>query len=245
MAGVAAAPPANDRMWRRRLRPLIGFLTVLVLLLVVWEVAQGARRRALEDRLAVRDRARDRLGAAVQVRLRDGREAAPHLGHRDGVLRRRRQRPDDARPPARRGALHAPERGDRVRPRVAPGHVAGDRAGARPAARALGRADHRGQPDHPDHRHRAAHRHRAQGRLVRRRDRVDLPDVLPGHDRRAPRPARVRPPGARADALVRGVARRDPAQAAPARPRGRTCSPGSASRRRPRSSAPSSASCRR
>ena len=45
--------------------------------------------------------------------------------------------------------------------------------------------DHRGQPDHPDHRHRAAHRHRAQGGLVRRRDRGDLPDVLPGHDRRA------------------------------------------------------------
>ena len=47
----------------------------------------------------------------------------------------------------------------------------GDPARPRPAARALVRADHRGQPDHPDHRHRAAHRHRAQGRLVRRRDR--------------------------------------------------------------------------
>ena len=35
----------------------------------------------------------------------------------------------------------------------------------------------------------------------------DLPDVLPGHDRDAPRPAVARPAGARADALVRRVAR--------------------------------------
>ena len=74
---------------------------------------------------------------------------------------------------------------------------------------------------------------------------VDLPDVLPGDDRRAARPARVRPAGARADALVRRVARRDPAQAAAAGVARRTCSPGSGSPRRRRSSARSSASCRR
>ena len=41
MAGIAAAPPATDRKWRRRLRPVVGFLTVLLILLVVWEVLKA------------------------------------------------------------------------------------------------------------------------------------------------------------------------------------------------------------
>ncbi len=43
---------------------------------------------------------------------------------------------------------------------------------------------------------------------------VDVPDVLPGDDRGPARPAGVRPARARAHALVRRLARRDPAQAA-------------------------------
>ncbi len=38
---VASAPRATDRTWRLRLRPLIGFMTVLVLLLIVWEVVKA------------------------------------------------------------------------------------------------------------------------------------------------------------------------------------------------------------
>ena len=247
MAGVAAAPPANDRRRRRRrLRPLLGFLTRA-------RPACSSSGRSLKvlggerwktDSLFGTGLAIDwmppfKFAFATDVKLPHTWVIAMEFVDVDA------QRPDDAGAPARRGALHAPQRGDRVRPRVAPRHGAGHRAGPRPAARAIGRADHRGQPDHPDHRHRAAHRHRAQGGLVRCRDRVDLPDVLPGDDRRAARPARLRPEGARADALVRGIARGDPAQAAapgvPAVPLHRR----SASRRRPRSWAPSSASCRR
>ena len=196
---------------------VIGFLTVLVILLVVWEVvkALGGDRWQVDSFLGT-GIAIDWI-AAAQVRVRDGRQAAPHLGHRDRVRRRRRER---TRPRWRASSARRCSRSG-TRPSGSPsgsllGLGAGDRARARAGARALARADHRGQPDHPDHRHRAAHRHRAQGRLVRRRDRVDLPDLLPGHDRRAARPPGLRPAGARADALVRGVAWRDPAQAAAA-----------------------------
>jgi NitT/TauT family transport system permease protein len=34
-------PLATDRPWRRRLRPIIGFMTVLLVLLVVWEVVKA------------------------------------------------------------------------------------------------------------------------------------------------------------------------------------------------------------
>ena len=39
-ADLAALPGAPDRPMRRRLRPLIGFMSVLVLLLIVWEVVK-------------------------------------------------------------------------------------------------------------------------------------------------------------------------------------------------------------
>ncbi len=74
---------------------------------------------------------------------------------------------------------------------------------------------------------------------------VDLPHVLPGHDRGVARPARRGPARVRADALLCGVPRLDPAQAAPA---GVAAVPvhGVPDRRhRPRSSGRSSASCRR
>ena len=48
------------------------------------------------------------------------------------------------------------------------------------------------------------------------RDRRHVPDLLPGDDRHAPRPALVRPAGARADALLRRVALDDLLEAAPA-----------------------------
>jgi NitT/TauT family transport system permease protein len=38
---IATPPLATERAWRRRLRPLIGFTSVLILLLVVWEVAKA------------------------------------------------------------------------------------------------------------------------------------------------------------------------------------------------------------
>jgi NitT/TauT family transport system permease protein len=38
---VAVPPPVSDRVWRRRLRPVIGFLSVLIVLLVVWEVVKA------------------------------------------------------------------------------------------------------------------------------------------------------------------------------------------------------------
>ena len=59
--------------------------------------------------------------------------------------------------------------------------------------------------------------------VVGRRHR-DLPDVLPGDDRDDPRPALVRPAGARADALVRRVALRRSTGSCACRPRCRTCS---------------------
>jgi NitT/TauT family transport system permease protein len=37
----ATPPPGGDRVWRRRLRPVIGFLSVLVVLLVAWEVVKA------------------------------------------------------------------------------------------------------------------------------------------------------------------------------------------------------------
>jgi NitT/TauT family transport system permease protein len=39
-ADVAAPPRTTHRAWRRRLRPVIGFLSVLVVLLVAWEVVK-------------------------------------------------------------------------------------------------------------------------------------------------------------------------------------------------------------
>jgi NitT/TauT family transport system permease protein len=42
MASDIAIPPvATERPWRRRLRPVIGFTTVLILLLVAWEVVKA------------------------------------------------------------------------------------------------------------------------------------------------------------------------------------------------------------
>ena len=41
MAEELAAPPPAAGSWRRRLRPVIGFLTVLVVLLVAWEVLKA------------------------------------------------------------------------------------------------------------------------------------------------------------------------------------------------------------
>jgi NitT/TauT family transport system permease protein len=38
---VARPSRATDGTWRRRLRPLIGFMTILVLLLIVWEVVKA------------------------------------------------------------------------------------------------------------------------------------------------------------------------------------------------------------
>jgi NitT/TauT family transport system permease protein len=39
--GIASPPPATERAWRRRLRPVIGFTSVLILLLVAWEVVKA------------------------------------------------------------------------------------------------------------------------------------------------------------------------------------------------------------
>jgi NitT/TauT family transport system permease protein len=42
MAGDVAAPaPPTDRAWRRHARPIVGFLAVLVILLVAWEVVKA------------------------------------------------------------------------------------------------------------------------------------------------------------------------------------------------------------
>ena len=38
---IATPPSAADRAWRRRLRPVIGFLSVLVVLLIAWEVVKA------------------------------------------------------------------------------------------------------------------------------------------------------------------------------------------------------------
>ena len=215
-ADLATLPGAPDRPMRRRLRPLIGFLSVLVLLLIVWEVVKviGGERWKVDSLFGTGHR--HRLGAALRVPVRDRRQAAPHLGDRARVRRHRCQRADDPAAADRRSPLHAAERGDRVRPGIAAGPGARHPARPRPAARTLVGADHRGQPDDPDHRHRPAHRHRAQGGLVRGRDRRYVPDVLPGHHRGPARAASLRSARPRADALLRRLTWRDPAQAAAA-----------------------------
>jgi NitT/TauT family transport system permease protein len=38
---VAAPPSSGDPVWRRRLRPVVGFLTVLVILLIAWEAIKA------------------------------------------------------------------------------------------------------------------------------------------------------------------------------------------------------------
>jgi len=38
---IATPPSSGDRVWRRRLRPVIGFLSVLVVLLIAWEVVKA------------------------------------------------------------------------------------------------------------------------------------------------------------------------------------------------------------
>lgn len=40
-ADVAAPPRSTDRPWRRRLRPVVGFLSVMVILLVAWEALKA------------------------------------------------------------------------------------------------------------------------------------------------------------------------------------------------------------
>ena len=66
----------------------------------------------------------------------------------------------------------------------------------------------RGEPDDPDPRHRAAHRRRpSKAGWLGDRDRRRVPDVLPGDDRRAARPARGRPARLRADAVATPPAR--------------------------------------
>ena len=107
------------------------------------------------------------------------------------------------------------------------------RAGVRPVR-------HR-QPDDPDHRPRAAHRVRSRPGRPRGRRHRDVPDVLPGDDRDDPRPALVRSAGARADALLRRLARARSTGRSACRRRCRTCSRRSRSRRRRASSGRSSA----
>ena len=235
-AGRAEPPTAAAASAPRRRR-----------LLVVWEGLKFLGGDAVAARLVPGTGHPGRLEPAVPLRVRERPQPAARLEHRAGVLRADAARRGRTSPvPVRRGALHLRETRPSGSCSAAPlGLVAGDVLRPRRGCSSGVRPVRRRQPDRADHRHRAAHRRSRSGRLASVVvDRGDVPDVLPGDDRHDPRPARVRPAGARADALVRGVALGRPAQAPPA---GVAAVPVHRLRDRgdrQRSSARSSASCR-
>ena len=146
--------------------------------------------------------------------------------------------------PRRPGGLHVRRGARRVRHRRAAGSRA--RRPVRPlaAGRAGARAVRRRVADRADPGHRADRRRGHQGGLAVGHGGRRLPDLLPGHDRLAARPARGRPARARAVPLLRRDAATDPL-AAPAADVGAVpLLRASGSPRRRRSSARSSASRR-
>ena len=204
---------------------------------------QVPRRRSVAVRLVLRTGIPLDYDPPLTFALRERPEPAAHLGDRDGVLRRRTRRGDDLRAARRRRAVHAAQRGDRVRARD------GLRAGARDVLVHVRLLE------------------RALVPLVVASQTIPiiaiapiivfglkadwfgvaivstLPDVLPGHDRGDPRAALVDPRALelmRSYAASRGAILRSCASRPPAVPVHGLQDRGPAA-----SSARSSASCRR
>ena len=176
-----------------------------------------ARRRPVADpRPDRRDPGRLRARPAVQVADRRRPVAAPHLGYRRGrsstppSAAARRSVPDPGRP----GRLHVPGVARRLRPRRAarprPRHPVRPFAACRAGPRARTSSRRRRCRSWPSRRSSSSRSRPTGCRSLARRG---LPDVLPGHDRVAARPARGRSAGPGAVPLVCGVTRRDPVEA--------------------------------